>query len=269
MLDMINILKFLIIFIYGCIIGCASNMLADGFVKKILDEEEQENNNSMVRKKSYLYFKNFTFDCGCIRKGLSLVPVLGYFLVKGKCPVCNKKINKRYIIVEIITGVLFVINVLVNGFNVVSFLNCLVIAALVILSVVDFKIYEIPVEINYFILFIGIIVSIYDIKNVFEHLIGFLAISVFTWVLMYISNGAAIGGGDVKLMATCGLLLGWKVIIVAFILGCIFGSVIHSIRMAIEKEKSMLAFGPYLSMGVFVGMLYGPAIIEWYLGLIK
>ena len=210
-----------------------------------------------------MYFKNFTFECGCVRKGVALVPVLGYFLVKGKCPQCDEKISARHVFVEIITGVLFVINIIVNSFNFLSFLYCLIIAALVCLTVVDLIKYEIPVEINYFILIIGIIVTIYDYRNLGEHIIGMFAISVFTYGLMYFG---AMGGGDVKLMATCGLLLGWKVIIVSFVIGCILGSVIHSIRIVVEKEKSMVAFGPYLSMGVFVGMVYGPAIINWYMG---
>ena len=75
------------------------------------------------------------------------------------------------------------------------------------------------------------------------------------------------GGGDVKLMATCGLLLGWKVILVSFVIGCLLGSIIHSIRMAIEGKDKLLALGPYLAMGVYVGMLFGPTIIDFYLSL--
>ena len=268
MLGLVQILKFLIIFIYGSTIGSLSNMLIDRFVERITLEEEalEKGTEAEKIKKKHLYFKNFTYSCGCIRKGVALIPVMGYFLLKGKCPECGKKINIRYMVVELITGLTFVVNVLVNGFNFVSFFNCLVIAGLIILTVVDFIKYEIPVEINYFILIVGVIVSIYDYGNLSEHIIGMFAISLFTYGLMYFG---AMGGGDVKLMFTCGLLLGWKVIIVSFIIGCILGSIIHSIRMTIEKEKSMLAFGPYLSMGVFVGMLYGPTIIEWYMGYFK
>jgi prepilin signal peptidase PulO-like enzyme (type II secretory pathway) len=49
---------------------------------------------------------------------------MGYFLLKGKCPECGKKINIRYLIVELITGITFVVNVLVNGFNFVSYKTC-------------------------------------------------------------------------------------------------------------------------------------------------
>lgn len=68
-----------------------------------------------------------------------------------------------------------------------------------------------------------------------------------------------------KLMAACGLLLGWKLIILAFLSGCIFGAVIHVIRMRISGESHVLAMGPYLSMGVLVAALWGEKMLTWYL----
>lgn len=73
------------------------------------------------------------------------------------------------------------------------------------------------------------------------------------------------GGGDVKLMASAGLLLGWKLILLAFILGCIFASVIHLLKMRFTDADSRLAFGPYLSAGIIVSILFGNNIINWYM----
>ena len=78
-------------------------------------------------------------------------------------------------------------------------------------------------------------------------------------------DGIAIGGGDVKLMAVCGLLLGWKLIIFAFLLGCVIGSVIHLIRMKVSGEGHVLAMGPYLSAGVAIAVLWGNEFLQWYL----
>ena len=78
-------------------------------------------------------------------------------------------------------------------------------------------------------------------------------------------DGFAIGGGDVKLMAVCGLLLGWELIIFAFLLGCIIGSVIHLIRMKVSGEGHVLAMGPYLSAGVAIAVLWGNEFLQWYL----
>ena len=66
-------------------------------------------------------------------------------------------------------------------------------------------------------------------------------------------------------MAATGLLLGWKLIIIAFIMACIIGTVVHLIRMAVKKVGRKLAFGPYLSMGICIAMIWGEQLVSWYL----
>ena len=72
----------------------------------------------------------------------------------------------------------------------------------------------------------------------------------------------------VKLMAACGLILGWQRIILAFLLGCICGSVIHLLRMKLSGEGRVLAMGPYLAAGIFLVALFGQQWIGWYLSLL-
>ncbi len=69
-------------------------------------------------------------------------------------------------------------------------------------------------------------------------------------------------------MAVSGLLLGWKQILLAFVMGCIIGSVIHIARMKISGQGHMLAFGPYLSIGILISALAGDQMIAWYLSYI-
>ena len=76
------------------------------------------------------------------------------------------------------------------------------------------------------------------------------------------------GGGDLKLMAAAGLMLGWKEIILAFALGCILGAVIHVLRMKISKAEHVLAFGPYLALGILITVWFGGPMLGWYLSLL-
>ena len=71
------------------------------------------------------------------------------------------------------------------------------------------------------------------------------------------------------MMFACGLLLGWQRILLAFLLGCILGSVIHILRIKFQGEGHMLAMGPYLAAGVFLAALWGNQWIHWYLGLLN
>ena len=99
-------------------------------------------------------------------------------------------------------------------------------------------------------------------------MIGFFCVSLALLAIYLISGGGAIGGGDVKLMAACGLLIGWKNIVLALAIGCVVGSVIHLIRMAIGNAGKILAMGPYLAIGIFIASIFGDQLITWYLSIL-
>jgi leader peptidase (prepilin peptidase)/N-methyltransferase len=146
-------------------------------------------------------------------------------------------------------------------------------SALLSLSVIDFRTFEIPVGFNIFIGVLGLVRLIVTIVNVgfinwhdwIEYPIGLVSVSLFLFAIFAITGGRGIGGGDVKLMAATGLLLGWKLNLLGFVLGCILGSIIHIIRMKVSKEGRTLAMGPYLSLGITLSLFFGEYIINWYM----
>jgi leader peptidase (prepilin peptidase)/N-methyltransferase len=127
---------------------------------------------------------------------------------------------------------------------------------------------EIPDGCNLFILLLGIVAASLDWQHWKDHVIGLFSVSVFLLLLYLITVGRGIGGGDIKLMAGAGLLLGWKGALVSFFLGCILGSVIHVIRMKVSHAEHRLAMGPYLSMGIWLTALWGERFIDWYMQLL-
>lgn len=148
-----------------------------------------------------------------------------------------------------------------------AILYCLFTSALLLLSIIDLLTYEIPIQINYFIGVLGIVRILTDPANLMSYLIGFFCISGFLYIIYVMTKGRGIGGGDIKLMAVSGLVVGFPNIVVAFLIGCILGSVIHTIRCKVSKADHVLAFGPYLSAGLVISILYGEKIIQWYVGL--
>lgn len=244
------ILFYIIIFLFGIVIGSFLNVC----IYRIPKHED------IVKTRSHC------MSCGYQLKWYDMFPVFSYLFLGGKCRQCGAKLSVQYPLIEAANGILYTMIVWMNGVNVESLLYCLLTSALIVLSVIDFRTYEIPLGINLFILALGLIRVATDYRNFPDYLIGFLSVSAVLAVLYYVSKGRAIGGGDVKLMAVCGLLLGWKLIIMAFLLGCIFGAVIHVIRMRVSGEDHVLAMGPYLSMGVFIAALWGNQLLTWYLG---
>jgi leader peptidase (prepilin peptidase)/N-methyltransferase len=205
--------------------------------------------------------------CGKRIKWYELIPVFSWFFLKGRCSGCKSPISAQYPLVEAATGVLYASIYYRFGISVETLLYMSMTSALLALSVIDFRTYEIPQGFNIFLGLVGISRVASDLSNWPLYLIGFFAVSVFLLLVFFITGGRGIGGGDIKLMAVCGLILGWKLIIVAFVTGCVLGSVLHLIRMAVQKEGAVLAFGPYLSLGVFLSAMWGDKIINAYLSM--
>ena len=240
---------YIVMFLYGIVIGSFVNVCIC----------------RIPRKESIVKVRSHCENCGYTLKWYDLIPVFSYLCLGGKCRKCGKKISVWHLLMEVSNGVLYVLVFFVCGFSVEALLYCLMGSALLVLGMIDFKTYEIPVGCNFFIAALGLVRLATDYRNWASYVIGFFAVSVFLYLLYALSKGRAIGGGDIKLMAAAGLLLGWKLIILAFVLGCILGSVIHLIRMKVSKEDHVLAMGPYLAIGIMIAALWGNTFIQWYL----
>lgn len=205
--------------------------------------------------------------CGHKLAWYDCIPLVSWMLQSGKCRYCNAKVSRQYPLVEVINGVGYVWIYIVHDIGLNCILYCLAFSALVTLSVIDWRTFEIPVVINWFLCSLGVIATLGDLEHWSSHVIGLFCVSGFLAILYYATGGRGIGGGDVKLMATAGLLIGWQNILLAMMLGAILGSVIHIARMRITGQEHMLAFGPYLAAGITIAMLYGEPIIRWYLSI--
>ena len=241
---------FIMIFVYGVIIGSFLNVLI----------------YRLPLKENIATERSHCMKCGNQIKWYDLVPLVSYILLRGKCRHCKEKISVQYPLVEFANGIGYVWIFATNGINADCILFCLCASALIVLSVIDWRTYEIPVGINIFIFLLGVVRVFLHFNNIVYYLVGMVIVSVPLLILFYATKGRGIGGGDVKLMAAAGLLVGAKEIVLALVLGCVIGSIIHIALMKICKKENVLAFGPYLSLGIFIAILYGEGFIIWYMG---
>lgn len=209
-------------------------------------------------------------SCGNVIKWYDLVPVISYLLLRGKCRNCGAKLSVQYPIIELLNGILYCVIFAVMGLNAQSVLTMALASALIVIAVIDWRTYEIPFGLNVFIAVLGaaaIVIKLInrDLTGIIDNLTGAVSVSGFLLILYIVTKRRGIGGGDIKLMAAAGLFLGWKNIILAFVAGCVIGSVIHLIRMKVSKQDHVLAFGPYLAVGIFVAAVWGEYIVSAYL----
>jgi len=214
--------------------------------------------------------RSHCLSCGNVIKWYDLVPVLSFILLRGKCRNCGAKLSIQYPIIELLNGSLYCVVFAVMGLSIKSVLIAALTSALIVIAVIDWRTYEIPFGLNVFIAVLGVADIVWklinrDFTGALDNLIGAVSVSGFLLILYIATKGRGIGGGDIKLMAAAGLLLGWKSIILAFVIGCVLGSIIHLIRMKVSKQDHVLAFGPYLAAGILIASLWGDRIVNAYL----
>ena len=252
MLLLLELIPYVTIFLFGIVVGSFLNVC----IYRLPERE------SIVKVPSHC------MSCGAQLRWFDLVPLFSWLFLRGKCRRCKAAISVQYPIVEALNGALWVFVFIVNGMNGMSIVYCLMTSALFALSVIDWRTFEIPFGMNVFLGILGVVAVILNREEWLSHIIGAVCVSGFLLILYLLSQRKAIGGGDIKLMAACGLILGWQRIILAFLLGCICGSVIHLLRMKISGEGRVLAMGPYLAAGIFLAALFGQQWIGWYLSLL-
>ena len=220
------------------------------------------------REESIVTGPSHCMSCGERLRWYELIPVFSFLTQGGRCRHCKAKLSPQYPLIEAANAAGWVVCLFVKGFSIEFFLGCALFSALLTLAVIDARTMEIPFGINVFIFILGLVRLFTDLNNWPLYLIGFAAVSGFFLLVYLITGGRGIGGGDIKLMAAAGLLLGWKNILLSLMIAAIVATVVHLIRMAIVKAGKMLAFGPYLSIGIFIAFLFGDIVINWYLSLL-
>ena len=155
--------------------------------------------------------------CGNVLKWYELIPRFSFLFQRGRCRSCGVKLSKQYPAVEFLNGLLYVLIFAVHGLCIESILFCLCASTLVVITMIDWKTYEIPVGCNIVIFVLGIIRLALNPAHWLNYVLGFFVVSVFFLAIYYVSKGRAIGGGDVKLMAAAGFMIGFKNIILAMV----------------------------------------------------
>ena len=228
--------------------------------------------------KSFLRERSFCPQCQYPLTWLDLVPLLSFLFLKGKCRYCHKKISWQYPLVELLTGVVFLLVYIVqfnsfDQFTVFQLLNLfyywLISSFLIIIFLYDLKYYLVLHRVIYPAI---IIAGIYDLQFIlqprvfFSFLLSALGGALFFFLLVFISKERWMGGGDIKIAFLMGLILGWPNTLVALALAFYLGALIGVglIIQGKKKMKSQIPFAPFLITGTFLALFWGSELIDWY-----
>lgn len=212
-------------------------------------------------KMSVIKGRSFCFGCLHPLQWNDLIPIISFVALKGKCRYCQRKLSLVYPLFEIMSGTLLVLMIYFEPAILKAILLYLLIMDFIILSVIDIHWQIIPNEMIVLEMALSVLISFYIKIPVYERILGMCVVSLPMFFMnCLISN--SFGGGDIKLMIVSGFLLGYKKIILAFMIAVITGG-IYAFYLLLHKQanaKSHMAFGQFLCFGIIVSFFWGQHI---------
>lgn len=251
----------IVFFITGVIFGSFYNVCIFRIPEKL----------SIINPPSHCY------KCNTSLKPLDLVPILSWIMLKGKCRYCGEKISYRYALIELLTGILFLLIYNIYGYNIQTIYYLIFISMLIIITFIDIDHYIITDCLIIFGSIVAILANILGqgigIKNsILGSLICGGSMLILTSLIEFVVKKEAMGGGDIKLFAMTGLFLGISGGLLTILLSIYVGAfyaivVIVNSRLKKQKYNSMIPYGPFISIGALIVVLCETNIISWYTGL--
>lgn len=225
--------------------------------------------------------------CDRCKKSLypqDMIPLFSYAALNGSCRFCKHKLSLYYPFMELLTGVMFVITLLIlqqnnmNGFlySTKSFLEVfyylLLICAFIVIFFADLKYGIIP----FFAVVVGVLMTLLlhttipvvstSLLNYFLSGIGaFLFFLILFFITNRIAKGNGMGFGDVVYVFLMGFLLGFPKIILGMYIAFISGAVISLILVVLKKRKmrgGTIPFGPFLVLGTVISLFWGDIFVQ-------
>ncbi|MFH2013088.1 MAG: prepilin peptidase [Pseudomonadota bacterium] len=252
------IIKYLIPFIFGTIIGSFLNVCIF----------------RLPKKESLKFPFSYCPSCQKPIKFYHNIPILSYIFLRGKCSYCGESISFRYFIVELLTGLFSLVLFLKFGLSLSYFVFFAFCAALIVITFIDIDHQIIHNVITFPGIVIGLTISFFLPGMAFKDSIigiaagggGFLLLALGYKI---VAKREGMGMGDIKLISMIGAFIGLKGVLVTIFAGSLFGALIGLTVMLKEKKDTKFAvpFGPFLAMGAIIYIFWGDMIVRHFLYL--
>ncbi|MDD2917141.1 MAG: prepilin peptidase [Candidatus Gracilibacteria bacterium] len=238
--------------------------------------------------------------CHHVLGARDLFPIFSWVFLRGRCRFCQEKISPVYPLLELATGMLFMLSgyffidpTLIFTGNMMECMRLLLFLLVAFVTIV-FVFYDIlfmeipdevliPVNILLFVLLfvtsIGVPLPLFRHflpfqNDMFNHLldipllnamVGAFAIFAFFYLQIFISHGKWMGGGDLRIALFMGLVGGAKIALLGLFLSYLVGSVIGAgILLSTRNRNTEVPFGPYLALGLYISLFWYTPIVDWY-----
>jgi leader peptidase (prepilin peptidase) / N-methyltransferase len=229
----------------------------------------------LPRQESIVFPGSHCTNCGTTIAWYQNIPVLSWFLLRGRCASCGDRISIVYPLIELASGVLFALHYLWFGWDWILVPRLLFSSALLVLAIIDLRHRILPNPITLGGTVIGFLFSLVLPPGWLASLIGILigggVLFLVGEVYLRLRGIEGMGMGDVKMLAMIGAFLGWKAVLVTIIFASMSGAIVGGIMLLLGKGdmKYALPFGTFLSAASLIASFFGDGLIDWYINLAR
>jgi leader peptidase (prepilin peptidase)/N-methyltransferase len=214
-------------------------------------------------------------SCGHVLSAIENIPLLSYLALRGKCHACKARIPLRYPLVETLTVVFSAFIAWHYGYGWQALAALGFTWALLAAAFIDLDTYYLPDNITLPLLWGGLLVNLggtfADLQAaVIGAAAGYLVLWSVFWAFKLLTSKEGMGYGDFKLAGAIGAWLGWKLLPAVILIASVAGAVIGILMIVLgRRERNVpIPFGPFLAIAGIVAMLWGNALVDYYLRLL-
>lgn len=198
-----------------------------------------------------------------------LVPIISWLFLRGKCRYCASPISGRYALVELVTGLLFLLCFYIVGFSFELIKALILTSFLIVITFIDLDHQLILDKVLMWMAGAGVAINLFTglpMPGIWHMLLAAAVGGGFMLIVAVLTRGG-MGGGDIKFMAVLGLWLGWPYILLTMLLSFVIGGVVGLLLLLLKRKgrKDFIPFGPFIAAAAYVTFLYGTDILRWYL----
>ncbi len=210
-------------------------------------------------------------QCGHQIRAWENIPLLSYLLLRGRCSNCGTGISLRYPIVELLTGLAFLLVAITFGAGPQLLAGLLFTAFLMAMSGIDLDTQLLPDQLTLPLLWLGLLLSLFGIfTNPVDSILGATLGYGILWGVYHLfrllTGKEGMGYGDFKLLAALGAWLGWQFVPMIILMSSLVGALVGGALMlskALQREQPM-PFGPFLAAAGWLTLLWGRDLLDWY-----
>ncbi len=211
--------------------------------------------------------------CGHQLSALENIPLLSWLWLRGRCRHCQAPVPARYPLLELLTALLSALLIWRLGSGTTGIAALALAWTLIALAFIDLDTQLLPDDLTLPLLWSGLLINLSGTfvplpDAVIGAAAGYLSLWTVYWLFRFATGREGMGYGDFKLLAALGAWLGWTMLPLIVLLSSVVGAIVGITLIALRRQQrgNPIPFGPFLALAGLVALVYGPGLMDAWLG---